>query len=159
VAGVILSAVCSRCTVLTGTVVTVRRSTGSGCDSTPDGGTALGAGGGVTSRMAARLRVPVRQPLALAFGRLHLMSRLPVFRPIAELTAVLFRETNPVPLKQALALLGVMAPAVRLPLVKLNEPHRIELSEVLFRLCHEHAEQMIGSIEAAPVDRRLTVGQ
>jgi hypothetical protein len=27
-------------------------------------------------------------------------------RPIAELTTVLFRETNPVPLKQALALLG-----------------------------------------------------
>jgi 4-hydroxy-tetrahydrodipicolinate synthase len=37
-------------------------------------------------------------------------------RPITELTAVLFCETNPVPLKQALALLGLMAPAVRLPL-------------------------------------------
>ena len=64
-------------------------------------------------------------------------------RPIAELTAVLFRETNPVPLKQALASLGLMTPAVRLPLVRLSEPHRIELSEVLFRLCHEHAEQML----------------
>jgi 4-hydroxy-tetrahydrodipicolinate synthase len=30
-------------------------------------------------------------------------------RPIAELTTVLFRETNPVPLKQALALLGLMS--------------------------------------------------
>jgi 4-hydroxy-tetrahydrodipicolinate synthase len=80
-------------------------------------------------------------------------------RPIAELTAVLFRETNPVPLKQALASLSLMTPAVRLPLVRLSEPHRIELSEVLFRLCHEHAEQMIGSTEAAPVNRRLAVGQ
>lgn len=62
-------------------------------------------------------------------------------RPIAELTAVLSRETNPAPLKQALAFLGLMAPAVRLPLVRLSEPHRIELSEVLFRLCHEHAKQ------------------
>jgi 4-hydroxy-tetrahydrodipicolinate synthase len=41
-------------------------------------------------------------------------------RPIAELTAVLFRETNPVPLKQALALLGLMPPAVRLPLIRLS---------------------------------------
>jgi hypothetical protein len=69
------------------------------------------------------------------------------------------RETNPVPLKQALASLSLMTPAVRLPLVRLSEPHRIELSEVLFRLCHEHAEQMIGSTEAAPVNRRLAVGQ
>ena len=79
-------------------------------------------------------------------------------RPIAELTAVLFRETNPVPLKQALALLGLMSSAVRLPLVRLSEPHRIELSEVLFRMCHEHAEQMIGSVETAPANQRVAVG-
>lgn len=79
-------------------------------------------------------------------------------RPIAELTAVLFRETNPVPLKQALALLGLMSSAVRLPLVGLSEPHRIELSEVLFRMCHEHAEQMIGSVETTPPCQRVAVG-
>jgi 4-hydroxy-tetrahydrodipicolinate synthase len=79
-------------------------------------------------------------------------------RPIAELTAVLFRETNPVPLKQALALLGLMSPGVRLPLVGLSEPHRIELSEVLFRMCHEHAEQMIGSVETASANQRAAVG-
>jgi len=70
--------------------------------------------------------------------------------PIAELTDVLFRETNPVPLKQALALLGLTSSAVRLPLVGLSEPHRIELSEVLFRMCHECTEQMIGSVDTAP---------
>ena len=79
-------------------------------------------------------------------------------RPIAELTAVLFRETNPVPLKQALALLGLMSSGVRLPLVGLSEPHRIELSEVLFRMCHEHAEQMVGSVETAPASQRVAVG-
>jgi len=79
-------------------------------------------------------------------------------RPIAELTAVLFRETNPVPLKQALALLGLMSSAVRLPLVGLSEPHRIELSEVLFRICHEHAGQMIGSVETASANQRVAVG-
>ena len=79
-------------------------------------------------------------------------------RPIAELTAVLFRETNPVPLKQALALLGLMSSAVRLPLVGLSEPHRIELSEVLFRMCREHAQQMIGSFETSPPCQRVAVG-
>jgi len=79
-------------------------------------------------------------------------------RPISELTAALFHETNPAPLKQALAFLGLMSPAVRLPLVGLSEPHRIELSELLFRLCHEHGDQMISSVRTAPVDRRVAVG-
>jgi hypothetical protein len=51
-----------------------------------------------------------------------------------------------------------MSPAVRLPLVGLSEPHRIELSELLFRLCHEHGDQMISSVRTAPVDRRVAVG-
>ena len=79
-------------------------------------------------------------------------------RPIAELTAVLFRETNPVPLKQALALLGLMSSAVRLPLVGLSEPHRIELSEMLLRMCHQYTEHMIGSVETAPPNQRVAVG-
>jgi 4-hydroxy-tetrahydrodipicolinate synthase len=79
-------------------------------------------------------------------------------RPIAELTAVLFRETNPVPLKHALALLRLMSSGVRLPLVGLSEPHRIELSDVLFRMCHEYGEQMIGHVETAPANQRLAVG-
>jgi len=35
--------------------------------------------------------------------------------PIAQLTYALFREPNPVPLKYALSLLGLMSPKVRLP--------------------------------------------
>jgi 4-hydroxy-tetrahydrodipicolinate synthase len=42
-------------------------------------------------------------------------------RPISELTTAPFRETNPAPLKQALAFLGLMSPAVRLPLIGLGE--------------------------------------
>src|ERR1700734_2599908 len=38
-------------------------------------------------------------------------------RAAAPVTAALFRESNPVPLKHALALLGLISPAVRLPLV------------------------------------------
>ena len=65
-------------------------------------------------------------------------------RPVAQLTAALFRESNPVPVKHALALLGLMSPAVRLPLVELSDQHRTELGEVLLRLCDEYSEYMIG---------------
>jgi 4-hydroxy-tetrahydrodipicolinate synthase len=77
---------------------------------------------------------------------------------VAELTAVLFRETNPVPVKHALALLGLMSPTVRLPLVGLSDPHRAELSNVLLRLCDEHSEQMLGSVETAPANQRVALG-
>jgi dihydrodipicolinate synthase/N-acetylneuraminate lyase len=70
----------------------------------------------------------------------------------------MFRETNPVLLKQALALLGLMSSAVRLPLVGLSEPHRIKLSEVLFRMRHEYTEQMICSVETAPPRQQVAVG-
>ena len=77
---------------------------------------------------------------------------------VAELTAALFRETNPVPVKHALALLGLMSPSVRLPLVGLSGPHREELSKVIFRLCVEHSGQMIGSIDETPESCRRGVG-
>ena len=77
---------------------------------------------------------------------------------VAELTAALFRETNPVPVKHALALLGLMSPTVRLPLVGLSGPHREDLSKVIFRLCVEHSRQMIGSIDKTPESCRRAVG-
>ena len=42
--------------------------------------------------------------------------------------------------------------------VGLSDPHRAELSKVLFRLCDEHSEQMIGSIEETLETRRRAVG-
>jgi 4-hydroxy-tetrahydrodipicolinate synthase len=65
-------------------------------------------------------------------------------RPIAQLTAALFRESNPVPLKYALALLGLMSPRVRLPLVELSSQYRAEVGALLLRLCDEYSEHMIG---------------
>lgn len=64
---------------------------------------------------------------------------------IAPLTAALFRESNPVPLKYALALLGLISPAVRLPLVALSERYRTEVGEVLLRMCDEYSDYMIGN--------------
>jgi 4-hydroxy-tetrahydrodipicolinate synthase len=66
--------------------------------------------------------------------------------PIAELTDVLFRESNPGPLKYALSLLGLMSPALRLPLVQPSDKAQAEITAVLGRVAFEHADQVIGSI-------------
>jgi len=47
--------------------------------------------------------------------------------------------------KYALALLGLMSPAVRLPLVELSLHYRTEMGEVLLRLCDEYSEYMTGN--------------
>jgi 4-hydroxy-tetrahydrodipicolinate synthase len=68
--------------------------------------------------------------------------------PIAELTAVLFRETNPAPLKFALSLFGLMSPTLRLPLVQPGEKVQAEIAATLGRVAFEHSDQVIGSIAA-----------
>jgi 4-hydroxy-tetrahydrodipicolinate synthase len=54
--------------------------------------------------------------LACRRGQMATAQRLASM--VARLTAVLFREINPTPVKYALSLLGVMSPRVRLPLVE-----------------------------------------
>ena len=80
-------------------------------------------------------------------------------RPVAQLTAALFCETNPAPLKYALSLLGLMSPKVRLPLVELNDQFKIEVAITLAELCDVYSESMIGKI-GGPVrtGRRVLVG-
>ena len=68
-------------------------------------------------------------------------------RPITQLTAALFRETNPVPLKYALSLFGLMSPGVRLPLVELSDRSKIEIANALVELCDEYSGSMIGTID------------
>ena len=43
----------------------------------------------------------------------------------------LFCETNPIPVKTALAMMGVIGPEIRLPLLPLSEPHQEPLRAVL----------------------------
>jgi 4-hydroxy-tetrahydrodipicolinate synthase len=80
-------------------------------------------------------------------------------RPVAQLTAALFRETNPVPLKYALSLFGLMSPKLRLPLVELSDQFKIEVATTLAELCDVYSESMIGKI-GGPVrtGRRVLVG-
>jgi hypothetical protein len=70
---------------------------------------------------------------------------------VAELTAALFRESNPVPVKYALSAMGVMLPAVRLPLVELGSDTKAEIDAALARLCEGHSGYMIGEV-ARPED-------
>ena len=65
---------------------------------------------------------------------------------MAQLTGVLFRETNPAPVKYALSLLGLMAPTLRLPLVMPSEGTQNEVGQVLSGLIRQHADQMVGNI-------------
>jgi 4-hydroxy-tetrahydrodipicolinate synthase len=80
-------------------------------------------------------------------------------RPIAQLTAALFCETNPVALKYALSLFGLMSPRVRLPLVELSDQYKPGIAAILAELCDACPEAMIGRI-GSPIraSRRAMVG-
>ena len=68
--------------------------------------------------------------------------------PIAQLTAALFRETNPAPVKFALGLLGLMAPTLRLPMVIPSAQVQDEISTALAQVFQQYADQMIGAPRA-----------
>jgi 4-hydroxy-tetrahydrodipicolinate synthase len=62
---------------------------------------------------------------------------------ISQLTYALFRDPNPVPLKYALSLLGLMSPKVRLPLVELADQTKAEVAAIMSKLCDENEEPLI----------------
>ena len=66
--------------------------------------------------------------------------------PVAKLTAVLFRETSPAPLKYALSLLGLMSPKLRLPLVELTSQTKAEVAAVMTQVCEDYADYMIAKL-------------
>jgi 4-hydroxy-tetrahydrodipicolinate synthase len=72
--------------------------------------------------------------------------------PIAQLTAALFRETNPAPLKYALSLLGCMTPRVRLPLVEVSDGARADIAAALARVCEDYGDYVVA---ATPATGRL----
>jgi 4-hydroxy-tetrahydrodipicolinate synthase len=65
---------------------------------------------------------------------------------VLRLTAALFCETSPAPLKYALALCGLMSAKVRLPLVEVSEQAKAEVACTLVRLCDEYPGEMIGTL-------------
>ncbi len=83
--------------------------------------------------------------LTLRQGQITRAQRLS--HPIMQLTAALFRETNPAPVKFALSLFGLMAPRVRLPLVEIGEETKSELAGIVARLCNDWSASMIGKLD------------
>jgi 4-hydroxy-tetrahydrodipicolinate synthase len=84
----------------------------------------------------------------LAYRQREMSTAQRLAAPIARLTAVLFRESSPVPLKHALSVFGLMSPRVRLPLVGLSEQSRTELATILVQVRDDYAEHMIGDLYA-----------
>ena len=64
--------------------------------------------------------------------------------PVSKLTAALFSETNPAPLKYALSLLGLMTATVRLPLVGVGEATGAMLARTIEQTCTDYPEFTIG---------------
>lgn len=119
-----------------------------------DDGTALGflAQGGhgcisVTSNLAPGLCR--RMFLAHRQGQIGQAQRLA--DAAGKLTAALFRETSPVPLKYALSLLGLMSPAVRLPLVELSARTRADVATLVTKMCDVYRDEMIGHLAASRI--------
>jgi dihydrodipicolinate synthase/N-acetylneuraminate lyase len=71
--------------------------------------------------------------------------------PIAQLSYALFREPNPVPVKYALSLLGLMSPKVRLPLTELGDQAKAEVAAVLSKLGDQYADYLIGMMQETEV--------
>ena len=79
--------------------------------------------------------------------------------PIAQLTAALFREASPAPVKYALSLSGFMSAKVRLPLVEVTDQNKAELAGVLAQVHDAYPEYMIGKIcRSAHGSRRALTG-
>lgn len=115
----------------------------SGDDATALGFLAQGGHGciSVTSNLAPALCRNIF--IAFRQGQTAQAQRLAEFA--GQLTANLFRETSPSPLKYALSLLGLMLPTVRLPLVQPSGQLRSEIAATLMKLCEMHPDYMIDS--------------
>jgi len=125
----------------------------SGDDATALGYLAQGGNGciSVTSNVAPALC----RSMFLALRQDDVVRAQRLAAALAPLTAVLFREPNPAPLKYALHLFGLASFKVRLPLVELGDQARIELIGVLARLCDEYSASMIGEIGTACAPQSL----
>lgn len=107
----------------------------------------------VTSNVAPGLC----RSLYLAWRQGQIAQAQRLASPVRQLTAALFRESNPTPLKYALSRLGLMSPKVRLPLVEPAVETQAEISTVMAQMCDRHAGEMVGKLCGAAVGKRKSV--
>jgi 4-hydroxy-tetrahydrodipicolinate synthase len=123
-----------------------------------DDATALGylaQGGDGCFSVASNIAPALCRNLYLAFRQGNVTRARRLMLPLAQLTAALFRESNPAPIKCALSLCGVMLPKVRLPLVEIGEEARWLLSDILERLLDDYPDALIENISTSSRLRRL----
>lgn len=125
----------------------------SGDDATAMGFIAEGGNGciSVTSNVAPGLAREMYLAYATRQGSAARQRQLSL--PFAQLTAALFRETNPAPVKYALTmLLGMMSSAVRLPLVPIGPDTRTAIASALDHLADYYPDYLIDA--PASLERR-----
>ena len=127
---------------------------------TGDDATALGflsQGGNGCISVTSNVIPGLCRNMFLAFRQGQITSAQRWAIPVAKLTAALFRETSPVPLKYALSLLGLMSPKVRLPLVELTAQTKAEVAAVMRRVCEDYADDTIGKLSEPEINKRRAV--
>ena len=113
----------------------------SGDDATAPAFIALGGDGciSVTSNVAPGLC----RAMYLAARHGQSMRARELAAVAARLTAVLFKESNPVPVKYALSALKMMSPGARLPLVELRIETKAEIDAELAELIADYSDYLI----------------
>jgi 4-hydroxy-tetrahydrodipicolinate synthase len=114
----------------------------SGDDATAAG--FIGQGGNGCISVTSNVAPGLCRAMYLAWKQGHPSRIRRLAAAVAELTGALFREGNPVPVKYALSAIGLISPAVRLPLVELGGDTKAEIDAVLARLCAGYSGYMIG---------------
>jgi 4-hydroxy-tetrahydrodipicolinate synthase len=127
----------------------------SGDDATAPAFLAMGGDGciSVASNVAPALCRSMH--LALKQGQSAQAQRLAMIA--APLTAALFSESNPAPVKYALSLMRLMSPRVRLPLVELRAESKTRVETVLAETCAAHPGYLIASVSGRSRDIVLPV--
>jgi 4-hydroxy-tetrahydrodipicolinate synthase len=116
----------------------------SGDDATAPAFLAMGGDGciSVTSNVAPALCRSMY--LALRQGQPAQAQRL--VTAAATLTAALFSESNPAPVKYALSLMNIMSPRVRLPLVELSVESKARVEKALADTSARHPGYLIANV-------------
>jgi len=117
----------------------------SGDDATALGFLAQGGHGciSVTSNLAPGLC----RSMFLAYRQGQIRQAQRLADAAGRLTAALFRETSPSPLKYALSLFGLMSPMVRLPMVQPSNQLQAEITATVLKSCESHPDYMIGKFQ------------
>jgi 4-hydroxy-tetrahydrodipicolinate synthase len=114
-----------------------------GDDATAPAFLALGGNGCIS--VTSNLTPGLCRDLYLAVKQGQVARAQEIAQALAPLTAALFRESNPAPVKYALSAMNLMSPRLRLPLVEPRDATKVEIDWVLARLAAERPGCLIGN--------------